>query len=333
MNEKETVLPKPDIEKGILKHGYRKFEYTDYFYEWNIQNSKYFPTMHTLAKAWGLHSGETIQKYCKLKNIELQFAAKPHYQDKSWCIDQFINKHKTVVQVANETGYKPRVLQKWVQEIHRLNVQKEHKKIHPTKRQYSLIYGGILGDGCIDSSGVYIVGHCASQKEYLEWQYNELRDLCTHNRKITCRKTQKENGKPANSFHVQDFYQFSTRRLDELKKIRLSKKQIDLAITNLDPLGLSIYFLDDGYCSEKGFWELNCGDLTFEQCLCLNEKIRELIGIGGKISSFVQGLGHKRYYRMKFNRKSSNKISQMIKDFIPNNLDIVREKLRYYNSL
>lgn len=323
-----SQLPKPDRSKGIKELGYKKLEYTDYFFSWNEENSKYFPTLNNLAHAWGLKM-DTIKNIYQKKGLKLEFEEEPLYKNKDWCIEQFIHQHKTVRQVANETGYKWRVLQKWVQEIYKLNIQEEHKKISPTKRQYSLIYGGILGDGCISTTGEYYVGHCEAQKEYLLWQRKELDSLCTGSYGIGWRTKAGEKYILTKIRNIQNFYQFNTRRLKELQELRESGRQIDIAIENLDFLGLSIYFLDDGSCSSEGRWTLCCGVLNHDQCLRLLDKIKELINIDGKIylNKATQ------LYNLHFGKIASHEISSMIIKSIPNNLDVVKYKLRHYNSL
>lgn len=322
-------LPKPDRAKGVVELGYKKLLYTDYFFQWNSENSQFFPTLNNLAHAWGLKS-DTIKKVYEKRGIELHFAKEPLYKDRDWCIEQFIKKHKTVREVAKETGYKLRVLQKWAQEIHKLNIQAEHKNLRLTERQFSLIYGGILGDGCISEEGQYYVGHCESQKEYLEWQREELVDLCTGAYGIGHRIKAKKRIILNKLCSTQNFYQFSTRKLNELKQIRLFGRQIDIAIEHLDPLALSIYFLDDGSCDKMGYWSLCCGVLSYEQCVSFMEKSMELIQVRGKLNFRQNGRG---YYVLWYNREESERISSMIKEHVPNDLDVVRKKMRYYNSL
>lgn len=328
-----SKFPKPDINKGIIVKGYKKLEYTDYFYEWSIANSSYFPSMNNLAHVWGLKL-DTVKRKMAEKNIVLTFADSEPYKNFDWCYEQFITQHKTVREVAKETGYKWRVLQKWAQEKFKLNMQEEHKNIQPTPKQLSLIYGGILGDGCISTEGQYYIGHCEKQKEYLEWQREELDSLCTGIYHVGFRIKAGHRQIFGKKINTQNFYQFSTRKLNSLKEIRLSGRQIDIAIDNLDHLGLSIYFLDDGSCSKtQGSWNLCCGILNRDQCEALNRKIEKLITAVGQLrwiknkNSTLGGM-----YELRFKKKDSELISKMILNNIPNDLDIVKSKLAYYNE-
>ena len=94
--------------------------------------------------------------------------------------------------------------------------------------------------------------------------------------------------------------------------------KIDL-INCLNDYSLSIWMLDDGHCEEKGYWEL-CAPLD-------SKKERELMTnvLYDKFGIMPLEQKDNRYFR--FHADDSWKITRMILDNIPNNLDIIQDKI------
>lgn len=54
--------------------------------------------------------------------------------------------------------------------------------MHVTQRQDAIILGTLLGDGCLERNGTHArlrLEHGISQKSYLLWKYEELKDIVT----------------------------------------------------------------------------------------------------------------------------------------------------------
>ena len=126
--------------------------------------------------------------------------------------------------------------------------------------------------------------------------------------------------------NCQDFYRFNTRTYHALRPFREMSK-IDL-INQLNEYSLSIWMLDDGCCEEKGYWEL---------CIPLNSDEERNMMVNILFDKFgitaIQQKDH-RYFR--FHSDDSFKITQMILENIPNNLDVIQNKIlskKKYQSL
>lgn len=120
---------------------------------------------------------------------------------------------------------------------------------------------GRLGDGHITKGDqpLYTETHAEDQKNYLFWKFSKLPTICSTLPKYTPAKIKTLNGK---DYLCQASYRLSSRVLDELAEIRdMSKLDI---INLLSGLGVSLYFLDDGY-RDNSNWSLCTGVLTDEE--------------------------------------------------------------------
>lgn len=111
-------------------------------------------------------------------NLEIEvrekndYRFKAPYQTYEWCYQRYVNERKTYEEMAEEAGCKPRTIQKWCSEVHRLNQRTISGKIHLSDLQRRLVMFSLLGDGHIsETSGNFIVSHTEKQKDYLFWKY------------------------------------------------------------------------------------------------------------------------------------------------------------------
>lgn len=254
------------------------------------------------------------QKYIKPNNPKFTAA----YQDYDWCYDKFVEKglnHEEMAKLANCTK---RVIEKWCQEKHRIDVYTRmyNKKIN--QKQHDLIIGSLLGDGHIDRREDYplfIVSHAEDQKDYLFYKYDILKDLC----EMTPTKYKgKENYQIINSVcNCQDFYRFNTRTYIALKPYRNMTKT-DL-LYQLNDYSFAIWMLDDGCCTDKGYWELCAPFDTDEERSIFIEVLWDKF----RLEAIQQS--NNRYFR--FHTDDSWKITMSILNNVPSYLDIIQNKI------
>ena len=115
----------------------------------------------------------------------------------------------------------------------------------------------------------------------------------------------------------QDFYRFNTRTYYVFKPFREMSK-IDL-INQLNGYSFSIWILDDGHCVEKGYWEL-CAPLESDEERNTMKNI-----LYNKFGIIPIEQKDNRYFR--FHSEDSFKITSMILNNIPNDLDIIQNKI------
>ena len=120
-------------------------------------------------------------------------------------------------------------------------------KLNISSRQKQIIVGKLLGDGHLETTNdiTYRLKfeHSYNQKDYVDWLYEELRELASSEPKI---KLQTVNGKvyrkywfnspysPSLRFYAAQFYR---------GKIKVVPKLIKRWLT---PLALAVWFMDDG---------------------------------------------------------------------------------------
>lgn len=242
---------------------------------------------------------------------------KAPYQEYDWCYERYVLKGMSFEEMAEEAHTKPRTIQKWCSEKHRLNRRTLRKELHLTNKQKELIMFSLLGDGHIskrEQEPLFIVSHAINQKDYLFWKYELLKNVC--NQPPTLYTDAKSTFGTDRVYYCQDFYRFNTKILDDLIPIRcMSKAEI---IATLNEFGLAIHLLDDGSHSD-GYWNLCYAAFSQDEkdlyCKILQERFN--------ITPHLQK--DKRY--VGFNKADSQKINEIILRNIPNDLDIIRYKI------
>lgn len=254
------------------------------------------------------------QKYIKPNNPKFNAI----YQDYDWYYKYFVEEGLNHEQMAKLANCTKRVIEKWGQEKHHIDTytRKENKQFN--QQQCDLIIGSLLGDGHIDKREefpLFIVSHAENQKDYLYYKYAIMKNLC----EMTPTKYKgKDQYKIVDSIcDCQDFYRFNTRTYYAFKPFREMSK-IDL-INRLNEYSFSIWILDDGHCVEKGYWEL-CAPLESDE---ERSTMKNILHSKFEITPIEQK--DNRYFR--FHSEDSFKITSMILSNIPNDLDIIQNKI------
>ena len=252
-------------------------------------------------------------KYMKTNNANF----KAVYQDYDWCYDHYVNQGLNHEQMAKEANCSKRVIEKWCQEKYHIDTYLRMKEKTISQLQHDLIIGSLLGDGHIDRREEYplfIVSHAENQKDYLYYKYYLMRDMCEMTPTYYPSKTKiiKES-----ECTCMPFYRFNTRTYYSLRPFRNMSK-IDL-INELNEYSFSIWMLDDGNCEEKGYWEL-CAPLDTDE---ERNEMKRILKEKFNIEPIEQK--DNRYFR--FHTEDSWKITKMILNNIPNNLDVIQYKI------
>lgn len=254
------------------------------------------------------------QKYIKPNNPKFNAV----YQDYNWYYKYFVEEglnHEQMAELANCTK---RVIEKWGQEKHHIDTYTRMNEKQSNQLQYDLIIGSLLGDGHIDKREefpLFIVSHAENQKDYLYYKYTIMKNLCEM---TPTRYKGKDQYKIVDSIcDCQDFYRFNTRTYYAFKPFRKMSK-IDL-INQLNEYSFSIWMLDDGHCVEKGYWEL-CAPLESDEERSIMKNI-----LYNKFGIVPIEQKDNRYFR--FHSEDSFKITNMILNNIPNDLDVIQNKI------
>jgi hypothetical protein len=167
-----------------------------------------------------------------------------------------------------------------------------------TQLQKSLIIGSLLGDGYLRivpgrKNAFLEVNHSFKAKEYVDWKYSILQNLCISSPK----KRDGNEGRIA--------YRFFTRQHPEITELyqtfyKNGEKTIPKGI-KFDPIILAVWFMDDGSkCRESDVY-LNTQQFSINEQKTLLAYLREL-GIKARLNK------DKKYYRIRILKES-------IKDF------------------
>ena len=254
------------------------------------------------------------KKYIKPNNPAFEAI----YQDYDWYYKQFVDNGLNHEEMAKLAGCTKRVIEKWGQEKHHIDTYTRMKNKNLSSLQHDLVVGSLLGDGHIDKREGYplfIVSHAEDQKDYLYYKYDVMRDLCEM---FPTKYAGKKQCLIVDSVcNCQDFYRFNTRTYYALSQFREMSK-LDL-INQLNEYSFSIWMLDDGHCTTKGYWEL-CAPLDSDE-----ERLAMVNVIYDKFTVTLIEQKDNRYFRL--NAEDSLKVTKMILNNIPNYLDVIQDKI------
>jgi len=124
-------------------------------------------------------------------------------------------------------------------------------KRKPSKRQEQIIVGGLLGDSTRHGKRVVRFKHGDCQKKYIAWKYKQMENLTSGN-------GIKASANVSEKYNLDNIcWSFTTRSSTDVEKwitefYKLGYKEISYDILNvLNPLGLAIWFMDDGSTNWK----------------------------------------------------------------------------------
>lgn len=251
------------------------------------------------------------------------------YKDKEWLKNQFVQLGKECHEIAKENGWTPRVVQKWCHEKYRINNHYRRDNYIPNKKQLQFIYGGVLGDGCISQRKdidftQYILTQNEEHKEYIYWIFDSFKNMCKHKDLKYFKSSFKKFKTPIGDkeYFCKGSYRMATRGYKFLNDIK--NMSIYEIIDNIQELGLSIYFLDDGSKKNK-FWSLCMGELSIDEVNYFIDKL-QFFNIYVK-RLYNHRIMNKEYIYLHFDVENSKKIDNIIIKNIPNSLDIMKKKV------
>lgn len=185
-----------------------------------------------------------------------------------------------------------------------------------TQEQKSVITGSVLGDGYIRKmngrkDAFLEINHSNKAEKYVDWKYQILKDICKSPPK------ERISGKDRLA------YRFFTKQHPEITKImnKFYKNKVKTIPKDLElnPLILAIWFMDDGSKSRKYDVYLNTQQFSMKEQRILLYSLRKM-GLKARLNK------DKKYYRIRFLKKSIPKLNQIIKPYI---IESMKYKLSY----
>src|SRR3989344_3113235 len=175
-----------------------------------------------------------------------------------------------------------------------------------TQLQRSIIIGSLLGDGYLRIvprryNAFLEINHSYSQKEYVDWTFEMLKSICKSGPKM----------RSGNGGRIA--YRFTTRQMPEITELfRMfyanGKKQIPGNL-KLDPIMLSVWFMDDGSkCGTSSVYfntqQFNASDQ--EKCM----KMLSEFGIESSLNK------DKEYWRVRIKTSSFPALKAIVSPYI-----------------
>ena len=171
-----------------------------------------------------------------------------------------------------------------------------------TQLQISIIVGSILGDGHLRivsgrNNAFLELNHSYNAREYVDWKFKKLKNICASEP-----KKYKGNGNRI-------AYRFWTRQHPELtelhKKFYKGRKKVIPDDLKLDPVILSVWFMDDGSrCREYDVY-LNTQQFSMEDQGVLISKLKQL-----NLEATLNR--DKSYYRIRFLKSSVDRLNRFL---------------------
>ena len=174
-----------------------------------------------------------------------------------------------------------------------------------TQLQKSFIIGTLLGDGYIRQvkgrqDAFLEVNHSITQKEYVEWKYELLKNLT------------RSGPKSRNGNGNRIAYRFFTKQHPEFTKtmdLFYKDKKKCIPDLELDPMMLAVWYMDDGSRCDKSNVYLNTQQFSKEDQYKLL-KLLENMGLEGTLNK------DKEYYRIRFKSSSIPRLFGIIEKYI-----------------
>jgi len=183
-----------------------------------------------------------------------------------------------------------------------------------TKKQKSILFGTILGDGYLQKTGRknarLRLEHGEKQKDYLLWKVKKLAKLF--------------QGKPKHLERIHPlskkkygYWRHQSQSMPLLGKLRRlfypeGKKRIPQDLVKyLDPLSLAVWYMDDGYYYPRDRCSyLYLGNVTEKEAEIVRQALEENLKLGARVKRKKKG------YALYFSPQETKQLKNLIKSYI-----------------
>lgn len=163
--------------------------------------------------------------------------------------DQLTDKeiaHELGYNISTICSYRKKFNIKGINAQHRKFLQNPEPKI--SDRQISILMGSLMGDGTIKGRSknrrYFSLSHSSKQKAYIQWLYEELKNLCPSNPSPYVSKKGYVTYTLRTSSRM-EFYHWRERIYTPYKKIN------EWWLSFMNPLAIAIWYMDDGSLNYK----------------------------------------------------------------------------------
>lgn len=188
------------------------------------------------------------------------------------------------------------------------------QSVHLTEMQRAIVVGTVLGDGSLietfSKNNLRLqIDHAIAQKEYVFWKYEILKPFV-----LTMPTYQLKN----KSWR---FRTISHPELTEIGKLFYRDRQKIVPqeiVCLLEPIGLAVWFMDDGARHPSGGYLINTQSFTYSECVILRDALAKKFNI-------IHTTMHKDHngWRLYIQVSSAERFRQIVRPFM---LDILMYK-------
>lgn len=185
-------------------------------------------------------------------------------------------------------------------------------KMKTSKETRNLVLAMVLGDGTLNSRGYFSMRHCLKQEDYINWK----RDLIKREFRVTDCYYVSNNGYGAYEMRTSVY-----KCLKHYRRVIYKSGKKNIAnrglLNRLTPIGLAIWYMDDGGLSQKKKDGVIVGNelmlnthLSKDDNQVIIEYFKEVWGI-----QFTQVL-NRGLYRLRCGTKEARKFIEIVKPYV-----------------
>jgi len=185
-------------------------------------------------------------------------------------------------------------------------------------KQHQIVLGTTLGDGHLSLKGVnaQMITSCKMpDKQYIDWKFKEVESTGLF------RPPFSHIGK---SFRVDNYesWRLESRRhpyftgIHSLLYYQGRKKLTKPLLEQLEPLGLAVWYMDDGNLSHQRTPRISLAGFPEEEVALTRDILGEKFGLNFRLSKSIGGILHRERWTLRMNSKESHEFFHLIGEYI-----------------
>jgi hypothetical protein len=236
----------------------------------------------------------------------------------------YIQKRLTTYEIAKIYNVNRTTVSRWLEKSE-IEINSKQRKFELIKtiplnyEQRQLVFGTLLGDGCIAPHGRknksyrLLIGHCEAQKELVLWKKQILNDYVN----LIKRNIDKRGNSIMYSFSTvvhNDFKYFYNLFYENGGKV--IKEEM---VQYLTPLALAVWIMDDGSRYQaKNTMRIATDSFTKSENELLQYFLKTNFDLRAEVRGYIRN--HRQFHYLSFNVRNSILLSDIIRPYIINSM-------------
>lgn len=207
--------------------------------------------------------------------------------------------------------------------------RKRLQQIPLSKECMQVILGGLLGDGHLSRTKGYKnarfqMRHSICQQDYFDWKIKKLQEICT---KKSVQVQQPDGWSSQKKLH---FMSKACIQCTDIFNVTHSKKKLHIQrhwLNHLEPLGLAVWWFDDGSIISKGQQGILCTDGFDKKYV---EILQQYLQVVWHVKTTLRKSGPT--FRLALSKTQLQAFLHIISAYIPCKNMIYKMKIQYKNA-